>query len=109
MDTRTMVVTIISSVLASSGVWSGILAIILKRMERKDAKAIALQCLLRDRILQICEHHEAKGYADTDDRTNAEQLMKAYEGLGGDGVVHDIYERFTQLPMHATQEQEATS
>lgn len=94
MDKTTIILTIFSSVLASSGVW----AVILKRIDKNDAKAVALQCLLRDRILECCEKYGARGWADTDERTNVEQLMKAYEGLGGDGVVHNIYDRFTALP-----------
>ena len=53
-----------------------------------------------DRLLQGYRHYEQKGYADYDDKKNMENMYSAYHGLGENGVMDDMQEKFKQLPEH---------
>ena len=78
---------------------SGMINIIVNRIfSKKDATTEALQCLLRDRILQSCRYHVEKGWCDTDDKTNIEKMYHVYEKLGGNDVAHKAYDDLMQLP-----------
>lgn len=93
-----MMITIITSVLASSGLWAFIQNIIIKRQQSKSAIAIALQCLLRDRIMQAEKFYKKQGYCDPDDKTNLEHMYSAYKALGGNDVAHKAYDNIVNLP-----------
>lgn len=91
-----MALTIISSVLASGGLWAFIQA----RLSRKSAIAVALQCLLRDRILSLEKMYKEQGYCDPDDKTNIEHMFKSYQELGGNDVAHVAYKNIMALPSY---------
>lgn len=71
-----IVLTIFSSVLASSGLW----AYLTKRSERKDVKTEMLIGLAHDRIMYL--------------------LYEPYEKLGGNGSAKRIMRAVDQLPIH---------
>lgn len=91
-----MALTIISSVLASGGLWAFIQA----RLARKSAVAVALQCLLRDRILALEKEYRQQGYCDHEDKTNIEHMFKSYQELGGNDVAHAAYNNVMALPSY---------
>lgn len=57
-----------------------------------------IQALLRDRLLQSYKHYQDKGWADTDDRMNWENMYAQYHALGSNGVMDDIRTKFFALP-----------
>ena len=61
-----MVLTIISSVLASSGLW----AYLTKRSERKDVKTEMLVGLAHDRIMYLGMQYVDRGYVTQDEYEN---------------------------------------
>jgi hypothetical protein len=56
--------------------------------------------MLRDRLLQGYRHYEEKGYADYTDRSNMKNMYDAYHGLGKNGVMDDMQNKFMMLPEH---------
>lgn len=67
---------------------------------KQEAVMTGVQAMLRDRLLQGYRHYEAKGFADYDDRSNMENMYKAYHNLGKNGVMDDMHNKFMQLPEH---------
>ena len=75
-----MVLTIISSVLASSGLW----AYLTKRSERKDVKTEMLVGLAHDRIMYLGMQYVDRGYVTQDEYENLRTyLYDPYKKLGG--------------------------
>ena len=58
-----------------------------------------VQALLRDRLLQGYKHYFKKGWADNNDRENMENIYQQYHGLGKNGVMDDMREKFRALPL----------
>ena len=54
---------------------------------------------IRDRLLQAFRYFIEKDKAPALARENIDMMIKAYEGLGGNGFVHDMYEQFKKLPL----------
>ena len=65
-----------------------------------EQKAIAdgVKALLRDRIIQSCNHHADKGYFPLYARENVEDLFKVYKALGGNGTVEYLVNETEKLP-----------
>ena len=70
------------------------------RLQVKQNRAIrdGLRAILRDRLLLAFRYHAAKGYADSDDRQNFENMYVQYHALGGNGVVQGVVEQVMRLP-----------
>ena len=82
-----ILLTIFSSVLASSGLW----AYVTKRLEKKDVKTEMLIGLGHDRIMYL-------GMA-----------YKPYEKMGGNGSAKRIMNEVNKLPIHKSQYKEETN
>lgn len=94
-----IVITIVTSVLASSGLW----AYITKRTEQKDVKTEMLIGLAHDRILYLGMHYIERGYITQDEYENLhEYLYKPYEKLGGNGSAKRIMIEVDHLPIRKT-------
>lgn len=94
-----MVLTIVTSVLASSGLW----AYILKRSERRDVKTEMLVGLAHDRILYLGMTYIERGYITQDEYENLYQyLYKPYEKMGGNGSAKRIMAEVDRLPIRKT-------
>lgn len=63
------------------------------------ADRLGTQCLLRDRLIQGIRSNSEKGYATVEDRTNMDEMYKAYHSLGGNGVITTLMEKFSELPV----------
>ena len=67
---------------------------------KQEAVMSGVQAMLRDRLLQGYRFYEEKGFAEYDDRSNMENMYKAYHNLGKNGVMDDMHHKFMQLPEH---------
>lgn len=91
-----MVVTIMISVLGSSGLW----AYIQKRSERKDASRLMLLGLGHDRIIALCEKYISRGSLSHDEYENLyEYLYKPYKEMGGNGTAERLMKEVEKLPL----------
>ena len=92
-----IVITIFSSVLASSGLW----AYLSKRMESKDVKTEMLIGLAHDRIMYLGMSYIERGYIKQDEYVNLKvYLFEPYEKLGGNGSAKKIMQEVDKLPIH---------
>lgn len=90
-----ILLTIFSSVLASSGLW----AYITKRLEKKDVKTEMLIGLGHDRIMYLGMAYIERGYITSDEYENLyEYLYKPYEKMGGNGSAKRIMNEVNKLP-----------
>ena len=101
-----ILLTIFSSVLASSGLW----AYITKRLEKKDVKTEMLIGLGHDRIMYWGMAYIERGYITSDEYENLyEYLYKPYEKMGGNGSAKRIMNEVNKLPIHKSQYKEETN
>ena len=92
-----ILLTIFSSVLASSGLW----AYITKRLEKKDVKTEMLIGLGHDRIMYLGMVYIERGYITSDEYENLyEYLYKPYEKMGGNGSAKRVMNEVNKLPIH---------
>lgn len=95
-----ILLTIFSSVLASSGLW----AYVTKRLEKKDVKTEMLIGLGHDRIMYLGMAYIERGYITSDEYENLyEYLYKPYEKMGGNGSAKRIMNEVNKLPIHKSQ------
>lgn len=95
-----IIVTILCSVLASSGLW----AFLTNRMDKKDAKKDMLLGLAHDRIMYLgmtfIERDPA--YITQDEYENLKvYLYEPYAKMGGNGSAKRIMAEVEKLPIHA--------
>lgn len=76
------ILTIVGSVLASSGLW----AFFTKKAERKDTKTDMLIGLAHDRIMSLGMFYIERGWMTSDEYENLRTyLFEPYSKLGGNG------------------------
>lgn len=91
--------TIFTSVLASSGLWT----YLGKRAERKDVKTQMLIGLGHDRITQLALVYIDRGYITQDEYENLyEYLYKPYKAMGGNGSAKRLMEEVDKLEIRST-------
>lgn len=91
-----IILTVLSSVLASSGLW----AYITKRLEKKDVKTEMLVGLAHDRILFLGMHYVDRGFITQDEYENLhDYLYVPYEKLGGNGSAKRVMTEVDRLPI----------
>ena len=91
-----MMLTIIGSVVASSGFW----AYIQKKLEKKDIKTMMLIGLAHDRIIYLGMSYIERGWITNDEYENLhDYLYKPYEQMGGNGVAKRIMNEVQKLPI----------
>ena len=75
---------------------------LLKRQNEVDMKQKAIgdgvMALLRDRIIQSCNHYRLRGYCPLYGLENIEALYKEYKALGGNGAITTLVEEIHRLP-----------
>lgn len=92
-----IILTVFSSVLASSGLW----AYIVKRAEKKDIKTRMLIGLGHDRIMYLGMYYIERGWITQDEYENLyAYLYKPYELMGGNGSAKRIMREVEKLPIH---------
>ena len=97
MDWKVQVIlTIISSVLASSGVW----AIVARVLDNKSVKTQMLIGLGHDRICYLGMQYIERGYIFMDEYENLhDYLYLPYAKMGGNGSAKRIMEQVSKLEM----------
>ena len=96
MDLIQTIITIVCSVLASSGFW----AFLMKRNDSKDVKTRMLIGLAHDRIMYLATEYIKRGYITMDEFENLNTyLYEPYEALGGNGSAKRVMEEVKRLPI----------
>ena len=91
-----IVITVFSSVLASSGLW----AFILKKSERNDARTKMLIGLAHDRLVTLGMQYIHRGFITHDEYEDfREYIYEPYKGLGGNGSGDRIMFEVDKLPI----------
>ena len=89
-------VAILSSVLASTGLWRWLET----RANKKDARNAMLRGLAHDRIMYLGMKYIEKGYITPDEFENLnDYLFVPYQQLGGNGSAAKIMEEVRNLPI----------
>ena len=110
--TETIIITVITSVLASSGVWSVLLFILQRKAQRQDKEADKdttekkmLLALAHDRIYYLCEQilrefaDKDRTGTDVDEYENLRILYEGYRALGGNGTCERLFNEVSKLPI----------
>lgn len=89
--------TIICSVVASSGFW----AYLQKRSDKNDAKSKMLLGLGHDRIVDLGIKYIERGWITQDEFENLnDYLYKPYEDMGGNGSAAKVMNEVRKLRIH---------
>ena len=92
-----IIMTIVSSVLASSAFW----AFVTKRLDKKDVRNKMLVGLAHDRIMYLGMIYIERGWITQDEYENLhDYLYVPYEKLGGNGSAKRVMEEVDKLPIH---------
>ena len=92
----TSLITIVCSVVASSGFW----AYLQKREDKKDAKTKMILGLGHDRLLYLCIKYIERGSITHDELENLhEYLYNPYLELGGNGTITLLMKKIDLLPV----------
>lgn len=96
----TTLITVVCSVVASSGFW----AVIQSWANKKDAKTKMILGLGHDRLLYLCMTYIARGSITKDELENIlEYLYIPYEELKGNGTVSRLMKKVEALPIVPTE------
>ena len=102
---------IVLAVFASTGFWSFITTIYNRRQDAREHKEgdlgiikSALLSVLYDKLYERSVRLLRVGQTTAEDRENIHQLLKPYEALGGDGLIHDLVDRVDELPLYVDSE-----
>ena len=91
------IITVVCSVLASSGFW----AYIQKRSEKKDGRTQLLIGLAHDRIIELGMRYIERGWITQDEYENLnDYLYIPYEKEGGNGSAARVMIEVRKLPIH---------
>lgn len=92
-----IIITIVSSVLASSAFW----AFVTKRLDKKDVRNKMLVGLAHDRIMYLGMIYIERGWITQDEYENLhDYLYVPYEKMGGNGSAKRVMEEVDKLPIH---------
>lgn len=96
MEWLELVVTVVCSVMASSGFW----ALVQKRNDKKDAKTRMLIGLGHDRIVSLGTAYIERGWITSDEYENLhDYLYDPYRSLGGNGTAERIMKEVGKLEL----------
>lgn len=91
-----MIVTILCSVLASSGLWT----IVQKKIDKKDARTELLIGIAHDRIVFLGMSYVNRGYITQDEYENLyTYLYQPYLKNGGNGSASRVMKEVDKLPI----------
>lgn len=91
-----MLLTIITSVMASSGLW----AYITRMLDKRDVKTSMLIGLAHDRIQHLGMYYIERGWITHDEYENLKvYLYEPYEKMGGNGSAKKIMQEVERLPI----------
>lgn len=91
-----IVITVVSSVLASSGLWAYLTA----KADKKDAKTEMLVGLGHDRIVSLGQEYIDKQSVSKEEYENLhDYLFIPYKKLGGNGSAERVMKEVEKLPI----------
>ena len=90
-----ILIAIVSSIFASSGLWAFILA----KSNKKTSLEDGVKALLHDRIYSECEKRLKQEYISRDDYENLQYLYKPYKDLGGNGTCERLITELNKIPI----------
>ena len=67
--------------------------------EKREAIEKGVQALLRNELIQRFREYKLAGEMTLLDKENLEHMFTEYFNLGGNGMMHDIYEEFKEIPI----------
>lgn len=70
-----------------------------KEKEEQVLMKLALQAILRDRLIQSYNHHKDKGFCAIHDRDNITNMYNQYHKLGANGVIDSLIDEILKLPV----------
>lgn len=89
-----IILAIVSSLLASSGLW----AYVFKKLNNRDAQNDMLIGLGHDRIMHLGMHYIKQGWISSDEYENlSKYLFEPYRALGGNGSAERIMKEVDKL------------
>lgn len=89
-----VVITVVCSVLASSGLWT----FVQKKTEKKDTRSKLLLGLAHDRIMFLGTSYIERGYITKDEYENLhDYLYVPYEEMGGNGTAKRVMQAVDRL------------
>lgn len=99
MDSRTLIVTIVGAIFASTGFWSFVLALYNRHLNKVSNETRLLKGLAHDRICYLGERYIKQGFITKDEYENLyEYLYLPYLALEGNGSAKKIMEEVMKLP-----------
>ena len=75
-----------------------------KKINEQEAIKMGVQALLRDRIIQSYNYHMDLGFCPVYARESIEEMAEQYYNLGGNGVVHQLMDKLSELPTNKPKE-----
>lgn len=85
--------------IAALGVlWKHLSNKVKREQAKNEAVEKGVQALLRAQMVTDYNHYSEKGFAPIYARENFENCYNQYKNLGGNGVMHDLREKFFALP-----------
>lgn len=91
-----MIITVVCSVLASSGLW----AFVMKLTERRNARTRLLLGLAHDRIVSIGQMYIGRGWITAEEYDDLyTYLYLPYKEEGGNGTAERIMKEVASLPV----------
>lgn len=77
---------------------------LLVRIKKQEAIEEGIVAILRDRIIQVYNHYNEKGYCPIYAKDNVEEMYQQYHLLGGNGTVTGLVEKLRELPTEKEEE-----
>lgn len=94
------VITVVCTVLASSGFW----AFLMKHSDKNDAKTKLLIGIAHDRIIWLGKSYISRGWITPDEYENLHDYLYApYKENGGNGSAKRIMDEVDKLPIRSPQ------
>lgn len=88
---------LILAIIASSGIWTLIQTLVMRKLQKDDTSNQALKSLLRDAIYRRCEKALADGEVTINELENINGLYTPYKELGGNGTAKKLIEEVNDL------------
>lgn len=89
-------VPIVCAIFASTGLWT----LIIRLMDRKDAKRAMILGLGHDRLMFLCSRYIERGWISNNEYEDlCKYLYKPYRDMGGNGTVERMMEEIKKLPI----------
>jgi hypothetical protein len=94
-----MIITVLSSILATSGFWAYLQHV----SEKKSARSKMVLGLGHDRIVNLCKEYIDRGWISADEYENLhDYLYNPYEKMGGNGSAKRLMAMVQNLPIHSS-------